>query len=239
MAQQRSRSQSPLPPPPEELAPGRRATALQAAITGALDATLKKCSYENFAACFPTTAKYQPETLEGFWKDFLAKLGGSCTVSSARPRIASEMLANALCCVQNEFNDILATRAVIPSLNSLDRLVADAKVRKEAAEAATPDGKAVEPVPPHVLPATDILTAHLSPFLLEQHKALTTALDTIEKSNETLAETITTQRDEMEKLVKSLEAVVGDLERSAAMLQSEDVQALGGEVRGIEAALKG
>jgi kinetochore protein NNF1 len=124
-------------------------------------------------------------------------------------------------------------------LNSLDRLIADAKARKEAAEAATPDGEVVEPVPPHILPATDILNAHLSPFLLEQHNALTTALNTIEKSNETLVETVTSQRDEMEKLVKSLEAVIGDLERSATMLQGDDVQALGGEIREIENELKG
>jgi kinetochore protein NNF1 len=97
----------------------------------------------------------------------------------------------------------------------------------------------VEPVPPHILPATDILNAHLSPFLLEQHNTLITALTAIEKSNEALVETIKSQRDEMEKLVKSLEVVVGDLERSATMLQSEDVQSLGGEVRGIEEELKG
>jgi kinetochore protein NNF1 len=129
---------------------------------------------------------------------------------------------------------------VVPSLNSLDRLITDAKSRKEAAEAAAPDGsEATQPVPPHILPATDILTAHLSPFLIEQHNTLTAALETVEKSNETLGQTIASQRDEMEKLVRGLEAVVGDLERSAGMLQGEDIQGMGGEVREIEAELKG
>jgi kinetochore protein NNF1 len=75
--------------------------------------------------------------------------------------------------------------------------------------------------------------------LLEQHNALTTALGTIEKGNEALVATITSQREEMENLVKSLEAVVGDLEKSAAMLQDQNVQGLGGEVREIEGELKG
>jgi kinetochore protein NNF1 len=129
---------------------------------------------------------------------------------------------------------------VVPSLNSLDRLIADAKSRKEAAEAAAPNGsEAAQPIPPHILPATDILTAHLSPFLIEQHNSLTVSLDTIKKSNETLGETIVSQRDEMEKLVRGLEDIVGDLERSAGMLQGQDVQGMGGEVREIEAELKG
>jgi kinetochore protein NNF1 len=68
---------------------------------------------------------------------------------------------------------------------------------------------------------------------------LTTALGTIEKSNETLVAAITSQRDEMENLVKSLEAVVGDLEKSSAMLQDQNVHGLGGEVRSIEEDLKG
>jgi kinetochore protein NNF1 len=48
---------------------------------------------------------------------------------------------------KTEFSDILDNRNVVPSLNALDRLIADAKGRKDAAEADAPQGGAVAPVP--------------------------------------------------------------------------------------------
>lgn len=119
-------------------------------------------------------------------------------------------------------------------MNSLDRLINEAKSRKTEAESKAPDGKAIPPVPPHTLPATDLLNAHLSPFLVDQQTALNSALRTVQTSNETLVATITGQRAEMEALVAGLEAVVKDLEKSADMLQGDDVQGLSGDVRTIE-----
>jgi kinetochore protein NNF1 len=91
---------------------------------------------------------------------------------------------------------------------------------------------------PHILPAADILNAHLSPFLIEQQTSLATALKTVQTSNTALVDTITAQRVEIETLVGGLEAVVADLERSAAMLQGSEVQSLAGEVRMMEDELK-
>jgi kinetochore protein NNF1 len=70
-------------PPENDLGPApitsavmdRRATTFVELFDRALDATLKKISYENFAACFPTTAQYRPETLKKFWQDFVDRLG--------------------------------------------------------------------------------------------------------------------------------------------------------------------
>jgi kinetochore protein NNF1 len=90
-----------------------------------------------------------------------------------------------------------------------------------------------------MLPATDLVNAHLSPFLIDQQTALSGALTTIQTSNETLVATITSQAAEMEALVAGLEAVVRDLEQSAEMLQGEDVQGLSGDVRMIEEELAG
>jgi kinetochore protein NNF1 len=92
---------------------------------------------------------------------------------------------------------------------------------------------------PHTLPATDLVNAHLSPFLIDQQTALSAALSSIQSSNETLVTTISAQREEMEALMRGLEAVVADLESSAAMLQAEDVQNLSGDVRMIEDELTG
>lgn len=61
----------------------------------------------------------------------------------------------------------------------------------------------------------------------------------LEKRNEELIETIKKQRVEMEGLVGGLERVVGDLERSAEMVQGEGVQGLSGDVKMMEEELKG
>ena len=71
---------SPLPPPPESSISGPRALALQTAFSKALEATLKKCNYDNFSACFPTAAKHAPDTMQIFWKTFTEKLEELCKV---------------------------------------------------------------------------------------------------------------------------------------------------------------
>jgi kinetochore protein NNF1 len=90
-----------------------------------------------------------------------------------------------------------------------------------------------------MMPATDILNAHLSPFLLEQHSTLSSGLKTIEESNRALVDTIVAQRAEMQALISGLEAVVQDLESSATMLQQDSLQGLSGEIGMIEQELKG
>jgi kinetochore protein NNF1 len=82
-------------PPENDLGPApitsavmdRRATTFVDLFDRALDATLKKISYENFAACFPTTAQYRPETLKKFWQDFVDRLGEKSKVGSLLPRV--------------------------------------------------------------------------------------------------------------------------------------------------------
>jgi hypothetical protein len=76
------RSPSPsLPAPPVPDAPGPRAQALINAFDKALENTLARCNYTNFAACFPTPATYRSETLDMFWREFVGKLESFCKVS--------------------------------------------------------------------------------------------------------------------------------------------------------------
>ena len=75
------------------------------------------------------------------------------------------------------------------------------------------------------------MAAHLGPFLTSQQTAIKTQLSTLEEQNGVLGETIVQQRQEMEMLVRGLEALVGDLEKAAEMVQSEDVQRLTGETK--------
>ncbi len=103
-------SPSPPPPPPVAETPGPRASRLQEVFSTALTHTLKTCSYANFSACFPTPAKHVPESLQALWKQMNARI---------------EELA------RGEFEDILRERDVVRNLNELDRLIAEAKKRKE------------------------------------------------------------------------------------------------------------
>ncbi|OCK85423.1 Nnf1-domain-containing protein [Lepidopterella palustris CBS 459.81] len=212
-----SRSPSPPAPPPLAESPGPRATALINVFNNALEATLRKCSYSSFAACFPTPAKYVPESLDALWRDFTGKLG---QVWKA------------------EFDNILTERKVVQSLNSLDQCIADAKNRKERAELNTNGGPVEVPVPPHTLPPSSLRLAHLIPFL-EQHSALLNSqLSATQTANTELLSAITAQRAEIEALVRSLDKVVHDLETSAQMMGQDEVQSLSAEIREIEEDMK-
>ncbi|KAL2357134.1 Nnf1-domain-containing protein [Cryomyces antarcticus] len=206
-----SRSPSPPTSPPLPQAPGPRATALQKVFADALSHSLKTCSYSNFAACFPTAARYVPEALEGLWRDFVERLGGVC---------------------RTEFEAILADRSVIPSLNALDRLVADANKRKERASAAAGKEGIEDPIPPHTLPPSRLLHAHLfapshqlsdkdSASLPQYQSTLHARLSTTQAQNATLVTSITQQRQQIEQLIQGLESVVKDLDGSVEVLCGE------------------
>jgi kinetochore protein NNF1 len=120
-----SRSPSPTPAPPLASAPGPRASRLIAAFTGTLDATLAKLTYSSFAACFPTAAKYVPESLDALWRDFTTKLG---SVWKA------------------EFESILKEREIVSSLNGLDECVGQARRRMDGTNKGG-NGEVEVPVP--------------------------------------------------------------------------------------------
>jgi kinetochore protein NNF1 len=118
----RDASPSPPPPPPVALTPGIRASRLQQVYTQALAKTIQANSYANFAACFPTPARHVPASLESVWRQLNAKLEESAKA---------------------EFDDIVRERDAIRGLNELDRLIGEAKVRKENASTS---GEPVNPV---------------------------------------------------------------------------------------------
>lgn len=106
---------SPSPPPPAAIpqAPGPRASRLHQVFDQALARTLRANSYANFASCFPTPARHVPASLESVWRQLNAKLEESAKA---------------------EFEEIIAEREVVPHLNELDRLVGEARVRREQEE---------------------------------------------------------------------------------------------------------
>lgn len=125
-AHDNERSPSPAQPPPVPAAPGPRATALQKLYSDAIAHVLKTCNYNNFASCFPTPAKEVPDSLRHLHEQFTDRLGASMRMN---------------------FEQILAERNVVPSLNELDGLIEDAKKRKAKAEEEA-GGQPVQPPVP-------------------------------------------------------------------------------------------
>jgi kinetochore protein NNF1 len=73
-------SQPTSPAPNASSVRGMRAEAFEKLLNGALEHTLSKVSYENFAACFPTWAQYKPRSLKEFHGQFVERLRATCQV---------------------------------------------------------------------------------------------------------------------------------------------------------------
>lgn len=71
---------------------------------------------------------------------------------------------------------------------------------------------------PHLLPARDIVSAHLAPALASHQSVLNARLQTTQSHNAILYEQIQGQRAEIELLLESLEAAVGDVRGANAAL---------------------
>ncbi|KAL2845778.1 Nnf1-domain-containing protein [Aspergillus pseudodeflectus] len=195
-------SPSPPPQPPIAQTPGPRVTRLQDIYAQALARTLRANSYANFAACFPTPAKHVPASLESVWRQLNAKLEESAKA---------------------EFEDILNERDALRQLNELDRLVGEARARREQARNGTErdamegvEAEWEERVPPHTLPPDELFRAHLTPQLEKTKAVLDGKIKATETQNVELAQKVQVQRAEIERLLAGLEAVVRDVEGAAA-----------------------
>ncbi|KAL4915598.1 Nnf1-domain-containing protein [Aspergillus aurantiobrunneus] len=196
--------QSPSPPPQPPIAqtPGPRVTRLQEIYSQALARTLRANSYANFAACFPTPAKHVPASLEGVWRQLNAKLQESAKA---------------------EFESILVERDAIAQLNELDRLVGEARARKEGAKNDNDgdegdgegEGERGGNAPPHTLPPDELFKAHLTPQLEKTKGILNGKIQATQAQNVELAQRVQAQRAEIERLLVSFETVVGDVEGAA------------------------
>jgi kinetochore protein NNF1 len=153
---------------------------------------------------------------------------------------------------QTEYATILRDRGVVPALNDLDTLIAEAYTRKSlsppSASSATTQAQAqaqsrrakLSPPPPpapHTLLPSTIAQAHLLPFLTQQRSLLNARIQTVGAKNEKLADEVRVQREEIERLVGGLEAVVRDLDGANEVL-AEGAQGLREESRAVEKDIK-
>ena len=87
---------------------------------------------------------------------------------------------------------------------------------------------------PHTLTPAEIHLAHLMPYLEKQATEMNTKLVETQQSNTELLSTVTSQRAEIEALVRGLENVIQDLDASAQIMAQDDVQDLSRETRDLE-----
>lgn len=107
---------------------------------------------------------------------------------------------------QREFEEIMGERDVVRGLNELERLIGEAGRRRRE---GVLDGPGVAP---HTLPPEPLYLAHLAPYLASAEQELQRELSDVQAENETLARGIQGQREQVEGLLKGLEAVVADME---------------------------
>ncbi|KAJ4020051.1 hypothetical protein NW752_005154 [Fusarium irregulare] len=174
----------PLPQRHTAVSPGPRAARLQELYARSLKKTLGKIGWENVAGCYPTVAKRAEGVLKQVQGQMVDKLGEKC---------------------EKEFENIMVSRQVVPKLNDLESLISDASHRR--AESTTEP-----PTPPHMLPPSTILAAHLSPTLTAHQSQLNARLQTTQSQNALLHDEVQRQREEIRALLDALEAVVADVQ---------------------------
>ncbi|KAF4511384.1 hypothetical protein G6O67_003188 [Ophiocordyceps sinensis] len=174
------RQDAPAPPP----RPGPRAARLRETYAHALRRTLAKlAAWEHFAGCYPTVADRAEGVLRQVQAQMVDKMGDKC---------------------EKEFDNILAARAVVPRLNELEALVADAAERRDSSHGA-------EPTPPHLLPPSHVLAAHLAAHLAPHRSLLNAKLQTTQAQNALLADAVARQRAELDALLARLDDAVADV----------------------------
>ncbi|KAI1504201.1 Nnf1-domain-containing protein [Biscogniauxia marginata] len=198
---------SPLPARHTPQTPGPRASRFQDVLASSLNHTLGKIGWDNFATCYPTVAARAPGVLRAVQRQMVERLGALC---------------------KKEFDSILQARNVVAKLNELESLVSEAERRRDEA------GEDAEtPVPPHMLPADQVLAAHLAPHLAQQQSQLNAKLQTTQAHNAKLFDEIRRQRAEIQSLVGLLEKVFEDINGANGMMDGV-VDELATETRAVE-----
>ncbi|KKA29716.1 hypothetical protein TD95_003821 [Thielaviopsis punctulata] len=175
------------------IAPGPRAQRLHDLFNDSLRHTLSKISWPNMAACYPTIAANAPNLLRGVRQTMVDRLELRC---------------------RQEFDKILAVRGVVPKLNELESLVAEAATRRVVGEKQ--GGQ--PPTPPHQLPADAIVAAHIARPLIAQQSRLNARLQNSQALNERLFAEIEAQRAEITGLLDMLERAMADVDGASELL---------------------
>ncbi|PQE03039.1 MIND kinetochore complex component Nnf1 protein [Rutstroemia sp. NJR-2017a BVV2] len=214
--QTHSPSPSPPPAPPIPLTPGPRARRLTKIYQDSITSSLRSISYPAFSSCFPTIAANAPDALKAVHAQMVQRL----------ERFALD-----------EFAQIMEERRVVLRLNEWESVLESARRRRARGVDGEEGGEKGGEVAPHTLPAPAIISAHLAPIYATQQSQLNAKLQTTQSQNAILAEEIKKQREEIERLLRSVEGVVEDLDRANESFGME-VNGLSREALGAEGILR-
>ncbi|KAH8889313.1 Nnf1-domain-containing protein [Thozetella sp. PMI_491] len=205
----------PLPSKHTAVTPGPRAARFQEVFATSLKQTLEKINWVNFSACYPTIATHAPGTLQAVQQQMVRLLGEKSS---------------------REFDAVLQNRNVVAKVNELESLISDAARRRD--ESGGDAQRTPAPVPLHLLPADDILAAHLAPHLASQQSQLHARLQTMQAHNAELFDEIQAQRREIEALLGGVEKVLSDMDGANDLLE-DVVEDLAKESRTAEVEMSG
>ncbi|KAG5518197.1 hypothetical protein PMAC_003383 [Pneumocystis sp. 'macacae'] len=162
---------------------GLRAQRLQDLLEKSLSQTIKACSYEQIAKCFPVLAKNSPEILRNAHEQVISFLQSSC---------------------EREFLSILKERDVVSRLNELDNLIMSAKLRQERGESPT--------VLPTLLSPEHVVSSYLYPLKMKELSMLKEQLKNTQAKNTDSYKMVALQRDEIAHLSLSIKKTVEELD---------------------------
>lgn len=163
---------------------GPRATKLEEVLDRAVHQTMRACAYEKLETCFPTLARTDGETLRHAGEQVTAFMTDSCRA---------------------EFAKILKDRAVPERLDELDRIIGDARARKESGEPAFEDPSEMSPeavLRAHLLPLKrqELADLHVKLAQLQAHNA--DALEALDVAKRATDEKANTLRQSLQNLDK-------------------------------------
>ncbi|QSL64543.1 hypothetical protein MERGE_001844 [Pneumocystis wakefieldiae] len=176
---------------------GLRAQRLQDLLDKSLSQTVKACSYEQIAKCFPTLAKNSPEILKNAHEQVISFLKSSC---------------------DREFSAIFEERDVVSKLNELDGLITDAKSRQERGDPSTVFSAFLSP--------EHIINSYLYPLMVKEHLALKNKLEAIQMQNTDFYEKISSQREEIMQLVTFMKKTIEELDLAVQRSIQTPIQTL-------------
>lgn len=115
-----------------------------------------------------------------------------------------------------DFEKICEERGVLKGLNEWDSAVEEARRRRDRAVEGQEPPRAL-----HTLSGDELYTAHLTPFLVQAERDLSSRLEETQKDNLEMTERIKNQRTEIERLLGDLETLVADVEGGASVLEKQ------------------
>ncbi|CCJ29158.1 unnamed protein product [Pneumocystis jirovecii] len=176
---------------------GLRAQRLEDLLAKSLSQTIKACSYEQVAKCFPALAKNSPEVLRNAHKQVISFLQSSC---------------------EREFMSILKERDVVSRLNELDNLITNAKLRQESGEPPS--------ILPTLLSPEHVVNSYLYPLKMKELSVLKEQLKNTQAKNTDSYKKVALQRDEIAHLALSIKKAIEELDLAVQHSIQTPIQAM-------------